>query len=136
MSRALAVSWAIGLGLLAGSIAGTLVPATTSGQELRHVAGLTLVFVPAVYVMVRRRWVYWKKTNGYLRFAVYLLSFMTTAGVLMTLSVVTFGTEGPVASASTFAAAAVAFSITAWFTFYGGSDRLWTAVLDRTDIDW
>ncbi|WP_157972362.1 hypothetical protein [Saliphagus sp. LR7] len=135
MSRALALSWAIGLGLLAGSIAGTLVPATTSGQELRHVVGLTLVFVPAVYVMVRRRWTYWTATNGYLRFAVYLLSFLVTAGVLMVLSVVAFGASGPVATGATFLAAAVAFSITAWLTFYGGADRLWAELIDRTDIE-
>ena len=135
MSRILAISWAIGLGLLAGAIAGTLVPATSPGEEIRQVAGLSIVFVPAIYILVTRRWDTWSQRNQFLRFAIFLLSFIASAGLLMILTVLVVGSSGAVAAAMTVLAAGLAFAITAWVSFFGGADRIWTELIDRGWID-
>jgi len=136
MIRWIAVSWAIGLGLLSGGIAGTLAPATTLGQEARHVVGFSIVFVPALYAIIARRWDVWRTTNGYVRFAVYLLSFLAAAGLLMGLTVFALGSTGPLARGGAFLAAMVAFAIAAWVTFGGGAERVWAELLARDVIDW
>jgi hypothetical protein len=71
MNRGLATSWAIGLGLLSGAIAGTAVPSETGADEVRRMAEFTVVFIPILYAVVTSRWSYWCRTNTYVRFAVY-----------------------------------------------------------------
>ncbi len=136
MNRGVAISWAIGLGLLAGSIGATITPSETAGDELRQIAGLFLVFTPALYVCVTRQWNVWRRTNPYIRFAVFHLSLFVIGGLLVRFAVLVLGSSGVVANVAFFSSVLVAFGIASWLTFYGGADRIWTGFIRRTDIDW
>lgn len=136
MNRWIAGSWAIGLGLLTGSIAGTLAPAATLDEELRQVVGLSIVFVPTLYVVLVRRWDHWRSINGYVRFAIYLLSIFVASGVLMRVAVLVLGPTGAVARAGTFLAAVAAFLVAVWVTFGGGAELVWDELLEREIIEW
>lgn len=136
MTRWLAVSWAIGLGLLSGAIAGTFAPATSPGQEVRHVVGLSIVFVPALYVVMSRHYDLWRATNGYVRFGVYLVSFLVATGVLVGLTVTLLGSTGSLVRGAAFAAAMAAFAIASWLTFAGGADRIWAELIERDVVEW
>ena len=136
MNRGVAISWAIGLGLLAGSVGATITPSETAGEEVRQIAGLFLIFAPALYVFVTRQWDHWRRTNPYIRFAVFHLSFFAVGGVLVRLAVRMLGSSGAVANAVFFTSVLVAFGISSWLTFYGGADRVWAGFIQRTDIEW
>ncbi|PSP94805.1 hypothetical protein BRC91_04440 [Halobacteriales archaeon QS_4_62_28] len=136
MSRSLSASWAIGLGLFTGAVAGTVVPSETGAQEVRQMAGFTLVFVPVLYAVVTSRWSYWRQTNPYVRFAVYQLSFLVAVALLVQIAVLAFGPAGTLARVAEAVATLAAFAVAAWMTFYGGADRAWTELIDRTDIEW
>ncbi|WP_144925397.1 hypothetical protein [Halorubrum salsamenti] len=132
----LATSWAIGLGLFTGAVAGTIVPSETGAQEVRQMAGFTLVFIPALYVVVTSRWSYWRRTNSYIRFAVYQLSFLPAAYVLVRIAGSVFGFTGALGQIVEVIAALAAFAVAVWVTFYGGADRAWVELIDRTGIEW
>lgn len=136
MNRGLAGSWSIGLGLLAGAIAATFVPARTPGEEVRFIAAFTLVFTPALFVITTRQWDLWRRTNGYVRFAVYTLSFLVAGGILVRVTVALFGPYSASGRAAAFVAVMVAFAFASWLTFYGGADRAWKELVERFDIDW
>jgi len=63
VDRGVAASWAIGMGLLLGAVAGTVVSTRTPGEEVRRVAGFALLFVPALYAMIVSRWDHWHPKN-------------------------------------------------------------------------
>lgn len=65
MNRGLAMSWTIGLGLLAGSIGVTITPSETTGEEMRQIAGLFLIFTPALYGFATYQRSVWRQTNPY-----------------------------------------------------------------------
>jgi len=136
MNRGLATSWAIGLGLFTGALVGTIVPSETGAQEVRQMAGFTLVFIPALYAVVTSRWSYWRRTNPYIRFAVYQLSLLPAAYVLVRTASFVFGSTGTLGQMAEVVAALTAFAVATWMTFYGGADRAWAELIDRTDIEW
>lgn len=136
MNRALAFGWALGLGLFAGATAGMIVPSETLAEELRQTVGFTVFFVPPLYAVLVSRWTIWTQTNPYVRFAVYQLSFLASLAVFVRLSAVAFGASGRVADVAGFMAGGAALVVAAWMTFYGGADRIWATVLERTDFDW
>jgi len=136
MSRGLAISWTIGLGLFTGALVGTIVPAETGAQEVRQMAGFTLVFMPALYAAITSRWSYWRRTNTYIRFAVYQLSLLSAAYVLVRVAGFVFGSAGALGRVAEVVAAVAAFAVATWVTFYGGADRAWAELIDRTDIEW
>lgn len=129
-------SWAVGLGVLGGAIVGSVVPARTPGEELRHVAGFIFLFGPAVYVLIEQRPTYWEAKHPYLRFAVFTIS-LVTAAVLLVQLVTLFPTEnGALARAAEFAAGVGAFIVTVWMTFFGGAEAIWDLFLRKTDTEW
>ena len=136
MNRGVAMSWAIGLGLLASSIGAAITPSGTAGEEVRQTGGLFLIFAPALYGFTTHQWSVWRRTNPYVRFAVFHLSFLA-AGVLLVRLVVSLLSFADVfADAAMFTAIVVAFVIASWLTFYRGADQIWSALIDRFDIDW
>ena len=129
-------SWALGLGVLAGAIAGTVVPSQTPAEELRHVFGFVLIFGPAIYALITRRDEYWTSKHPYLRFIVFTVSMMTATVLLVQLVVLLLGDFGVVARAVEFLAAVAGFVVAAWMTFYGGAEAVWDEFLERTDTNW
>lgn len=129
-------SWAIGLGVLGGAIVGSVVPARTPAGELRHVAGFIFLFGPAVYVLIEQRPTYWEAKHPYLRFAVFTLSLITAAVLLVQLVTLLPTGSGAVARAIEFAAGVLAFLVTAWMTFFGGAEAVWDGFLRKTDTEW
>jgi len=136
MNRGLATSWAIGLGLLSGAIAGTAVPSETGAEEVRRMAEFTVVFIPILYAVVTSRWRYWRRTNTYVRFAVYQLSFLLAAFLLVRIAVLVFGSARTVGRVGEVVAVSAAFAVAVWLTFYGGADRAWEELIARTDVEW
>lgn len=129
-------SWALGLGVLGGAIVGSVVPAQTPAEELRHVAGFIFLFGPAIYVLIEQRPTYWEAKHPYLRFAVFVISLVTAAVLLVQLvSLFPLG-AGTVASAVEFLAGVLAFLVSAWMTFFGGAEAVWERFLERTDTEW
>ncbi|MFA9518583.1 hypothetical protein ACERIT_15445 [Halopenitus sp. H-Gu1] len=130
------ISWAIGLGLLAAVIAGTVVPSRTAAQEIRHILGYFLIFAPSIYLFITRRETDWERKHPNLRFVVFLLT-MTVATVVL-VQFVTFAVDGPggVRNVLELLAGMGGFLITIWMTFYGGAERLWRVFLSRTDVNW
>ena len=129
-------SWALGLGVLGGAIVGSIVPASTPGEELRHVFGFMLLFGPVIYVLVTRRERYWEAKHPYLRFGVYTLSLTTAAVFLVRLVLLLPLGTGNLASVVEFLAGLGAFAVTVYVTFYGGAERVWDLFLSRTDTEW
>lgn len=136
MNRGLAISWAIGLGLFTGAIAGTITSSETGAEEVRQMAGFTIVFIPALYTAVTSRWDYWRRTNTYIRFAVYQLSLLPGTYVLVRIAGFVFGSTGAVFQAAEVGASLVGFGVATWVTFYGGADRAWKELVKRTSIEW
>ena len=130
------VSWALGLGVLGGAIAGSVVPAATAAEELRHVVGFIFFFGPAIYVLIDRREHYWEAKHPYMRFVVYTLSLVVATVVLVRFAVFLPLGDGPVARAAEFLAAVAGFGVTVWATFFGGAERIWERFLERTDTEW
>ena len=131
-----AASWAVGLGTLAAAIAGTVIPARTPAEELRHVAGFLLVFAPAVYLLIDRRRRRWEAKHPYLRFVVFVLTMLVATVTLVQVVVLALGPVGALARTVAFLAAAAGFGAAAWMTFFGGAERLWQVFLARTDTEW
>lgn len=129
-------SWALGLGVLGGAIAGSIVPARTPAEELRHVFGFALIFGPTVYVLISRQGVRWEDKHPYLRFVVFVLTLMVASVALVQLVVLLPLGTGAVSRALGFLAGVGAFVVTVWMTFFGGAERLWAAFLEKTDTDW
>ncbi|WP_436926981.1 hypothetical protein [Halosimplex amylolyticum] len=129
-------SWALGLGVLGGAIAGTVVPAATPAEELRHVLGFILLFGPTTYVLIDRYGRYWESKHPYLRFVVFTLSLVVATVVLVQIAVLLPLGDGTLAQAVEFLAAVGGFVVTAWATFFGGAERLWAGFLERTDTEW
>jgi|AntDeeMetagen681_2_1112603.scaffolds.fasta_scaffold03731_1 uncharacterized membrane protein YfcA len=136
VDRGVAASWAIGMGLLLGAVAGTVVSTRTPGEEVRRVAGFALLFVPALYAMIVSRWDHWHPKNPYVRFAVLFLGGFATIGLVTVPVVLLFGGAGLVATVAEFLAAIAGFGVAAWIAFYGGDERIWAVVVDRLDVDW
>lgn len=130
------VAWAVGLGLFSAAVAGSVVPAMNPGQEVRHILGFSLVFVPAVYLLVTRRHAAWQRKHPYVRFVLFTLSMVVGTVVLVRFAVFLVGTDGSVARAVAFLAAVSGFCVGAWMTFFGGGERLWALFLSRTDTRW
>jgi uncharacterized membrane protein YfcA len=129
-------SWALGLGVLGGAIAGSIVPAGTPSEELRHVLGFALLFGSAIYLLITRRQLRWEEKHPYLRFVVFVLT-LTVASVVLVQAVVLLPLgSGAVAGALSFLAGVGAFLVTVWMTFYGGAERLWAFFLENTDTEW
>jgi len=129
-------SWALGLGVLAAAIAGTVVPSQAPAEELRHIFGFILIFCPAIYVLITRREEYWTAKHPYVRFVVFTISMMTATVLLVQLVVFVLGDLGVVARAVEFLAAVTGFVVAVWMTFYGGAEAIWDEVLERTDTNW
>jgi hypothetical protein len=130
------VSWAVGLGLLAAAIAGSVVPARTSAQEVRHIFGFLLVFAPAVYLLIDSQRTLWEAKHPYLRFVVFTLTTMVVTVALVQVSVLVAGSTGFLARTLGFLAGLGGFVTAAWMTFFGGAERLWELFLDWTDTEW
>lgn len=129
-------SWALGLGLLGGVIAGSAVPAASAAEEVRHILGLTLLFAPSVYALIRRRQATWERKHPYVRFVVFMLSMLVSTVLLVEAVVLVTGEEGTVATIAAFVAALVGFGVTAWIVFLGGAELIWDVVIDWADIRW
>jgi len=129
-------SWAFGLGVLGGAIAGTVVPAATPAEELRHVVGFIFLFGPTIYVLIERREHYWEAKHPYMRFVVYTLSLVVATVVLVRLAVFLPLGDGSVARTAEFLAALAGFGVTVWATFLGGAELIWERFLERTDTEW
>ncbi|WP_415381392.1 hypothetical protein [Halosimplex sp. TS25] len=129
-------SWALGLGVLGGAIVGSVVPARTYAEELRHIAGFILVFGPAIYVLISRQRARWEAKHPYIRFVVFTLTMVIASVALVQLVLLVVGGTGAIARAAGFLAGVGAFAVTAWMTFYGGAERLWEEFLERTDTEW
>lgn len=134
--RGVAASWAIGMGLLLASVAGTVVSTRTPGEEMRRVAGFALLFIPALYAMIVSRWDDWHPKNPYVRFAVLFLGGFAAIGVVTVPAVLLFGGTGLVGTVAEFLAALVGFGVAAWIAFYGGDERIWGLLVDQLDVDW
>lgn len=129
-------SWALGLGLVGGVIAGSTVPAAGAAEELQHIVGLMLLFAPAVYVLIGRRQAAWERKNPYVRFVVFMLSMLVGTVVLVVVVTLVLGETGTLARVAAFLAALAGFGVAAWTTFLGGGERLWATLLDWGDVDW
>lgn len=129
-------SWALGLGVVGGAIVGTVVPARTPGEELRHIFGFVLLFGPSIYVLIDRQRERWEAKHPYLRFVVFMLSILVASVALV--APVAFLVPGPdwLAQALEFLAGVAAFGVAAWMTFYGGAEGVWERFLERTDTEW
>lgn len=136
VNRGAAASWALGLGVLLASVAGTAVSARTPAAELRHVAAFILLFVPVLYVTIVRRWAHWHRKHAFVRFAVLFLGGFGAIAILSLLVGLLFDGSGLVTAIAEFLAATGGFAAVLWFAFYGGDERLWALVVDRLDIDW
>jgi hypothetical protein len=136
VNRGSAVSWAIALGLFAGSVAGSVVPAETGAAELRHIVGFVLVFSPAIYLLIVRRWALWQRKSPSVRFVVFVLSTLVGIGVLTTTVSLVVGPAENAARVVEPLAAIVGFVVAAWVTFDGGAERIWSELLSRMDIEW
>ncbi|MFC7194485.1 hypothetical protein ACFQL4_07160 [Halosimplex aquaticum] len=123
-------------GVLGGAIAGSVVPARTYAEELRHILGFILVFGPAIYVLISRQRARWEAKHPYVRFVVFTLTMVVASVVLIGLVVLVFDGTGAVVRGAGFLAGLGAFAVTAWMTFFGGAERLWREFLDRTDTEW
>jgi hypothetical protein len=129
-------SWALGLGVLGGAIAGSIVPAGSDAEELRHVLGFILLFGPTVYVAIERQTERWEAKHPYLRFSVFVITMTVASIALVQLVVLLPLGAGSVAQAAGFLAGVGAFGVTAWITFYGGAEAIWATFLERTDTEW
>lgn len=129
-------SWALGLGVLGGAIAGSVVPARTPAEELRHIFGFIMIFGPAIYVLITQKGTYWSDKHPYIRFVVFIMSILVATVTLVQLVVLVVGSTGPLARGIGFLAGVTAFGVAAWMTFYGGAEALWALVLDVTDTEW
>lgn len=136
INRISAAYWAFGLGLFAGSIAGSVVSSRTPAQELQYVGVFMLVFGVAVYVLITRHWSLWQRKHPFVRFIIFLLSILVATVVLDGLAGLVFGGLGSVTIAAEVLAACAGFAITAWVTFLGGAERIWEEILARSDIEW
>lgn len=129
-------SWALGLGVLGGAIAGSIVPAGSDAEELRHVLGFVLLFGPAIYVAIEHRTERWEAKHPYLRFSVFTITMIVAAIAIVRVVVFLPLGSGIVAQAAGFLAGVAAFAVTAWMTFYGGAESIWAQLLERTDTEW
>lgn len=129
-------SWALGLGVLGGAIAGSVVPARTPATELRHIVGFILIFGPAIYVLIAHQETAWSDKHPYIRFVVFTLSILIATVALMQPVVFVFGSGSGLARGVGFVAGVTGFAVAVWTTFYGGAEALWAVVLDVTDTEW
>ena len=130
------LSWAVGLGTFAAAVAGSVVPAASYGQEVRHILGFLLVFVPSVYLLIERRRTDWDRKHPYVRFVLFTLTVLVATVVLVRSVVFLVGPAGAIARVLAFFAAVSGFLTAAWMTFFGGGERLWALFLSRTDTEW
>lgn len=136
VNRVTALGWALGLGFLSAIVASRTVSAQTPGQTLRHVAGFTLLFVPALFAMITRQWDCWVRKHPAVRFAVFFLSAFTAIVVLGLPVRGLVGGSGVVGSVAEILAAIAGFGVAAWITLYGGAERIWLVLLDRLGVEW
>lgn len=129
-------SWALGLGVVGAAIVGTVVPADTAAEELRHIFGFLLLFGPSIYLLITRRETRWEAKHPYVRFVVFMLSILLASVALVALVVVATPTTGPIAGALEFVAGVAAFGVAVWMTFCGGAEGIWERFLERTDTEW
>lgn len=113
-----------------------MVPSAGAAEELRHTAGLFLLFAPIIYLAIGRRTEAWERKHPYTRFSVFVLTFLVACVVLVTLAVLLVGTGGLLAELGSLLATVVAFGAAVWMTFYGGAERAWEAFLARTEFRW
>lgn len=135
MNRGVVASWALAFGLFAGAVAGTFVSARTPAEELRHVAGFVVAFVPTIYLMITRRATLWRRKHPFVRFVVFVVSTVVAVGGLTVTANLAFGGVG-IGRLLEPLAALVGFAIVSWVSFFGGAERLWDELLARTEIEW
>jgi uncharacterized membrane protein YfcA len=135
VSRGVVAAWALAFGLFSGAVAGTFVSARTPAEELRHVAGFVVAFVPTIYLMITRRSGLWRRKHPFVRFVVFIVSSVVAIGGLTVTANLVFGgmSAGRVIEPL---AALVGFAIVSWISFFGGAERLWDELLSRTDVEW
>lgn len=136
VNRGTAASWAIGLGILLAAVAGSVVSARTPAQEMRHVGGFALLFVPALYVAILDQWERWMRKHPFVRFVVGFIGGFTAIVVLGLIASTVFGGFGIGTAVAEFLAAIAGFGVAVWLVLYGGDERLWMVLIDRFDVDW
>lgn len=136
LSRTSAASWALGLGVLSAAVAGSVVSAESAAQEMRHIGAFALAFVPALYVVIVRRWDHWTEKHPFVRFVVFFLGGFSAIVVLAGVAGFVFDGFGTATAALETLGATAGFGVAAWLALYGGGERVWTAVLARSDVEW
>ena len=136
VNRGSALSWALGLGVLLASVAGTLVSAPSAGAELRNVGLFALLFIPSLYVMIAREWDQWAKKHPFVRYVVLFIGGFCAITVLVTLARVLLGGFGILSTTVEFLAGVAGFGVAAWLALYGGGERIWWYLMDAFDVDW